>query len=109
GFLPYFATYMSSNFLYSAGLHLKHCDCARLWMAHQSLLSLNFFLALAADMQMLHISSGTPCSSHHQPACVVSTVSVSFGALAFPWEVSWLQPIPPKASTAASKSELLAQ
>src|SRR5579885_1532044 len=65
GSLPYFARCLAAYLSLSEGSQMKHWDLARSCSLHQSPLSLKALATLA--LHMLHSSSGTPCSSHHQP------------------------------------------
>lgn len=67
GSLPYLARYWSAKVSLRAGLHLKHCDFARSWSAHQS--PAFWKSAATFGLHSEHTSSGIPCSSHHQPEC----------------------------------------
>src|SRR4051794_34405513 len=62
---------------------MKHCDLARSCFSHQS----PFFLHSAATfgLHKEHSSSGTPCSSHHQPSCFVSPLATSVACTSCPF------------------------
>src|SRR5205823_2981450 len=97
--LPYFTRYWAANFSLSLGSQRKHSDLARSCSLHQS----PFFLNAAATLALhwLQISSGTPCSSHHQPLWSWSFWSAGFAratwtdlSFACPFLFSaWPQPV----------------
>ncbi len=72
GCLPYLASYWAANLASSSGWQTKHCESGRSCSAHQS----PFFWNSAASFELhsAQTSSGTPCSLHHQPPCVCSSV-----------------------------------
>src|SRR4051795_9176631 len=54
---------------------MKHCDSGRLCFSHQSFFALKSATSLV--LHWAHSSSGTPCSSHHQPSWLWPATSLT--------------------------------
>src|SRR3954471_21060980 len=54
---------------------MKHCESGRLCFSHQSFFALKS--AISFVLHCAHTSSGTPCSSHHQPSWLWPATSVA--------------------------------
>src|SRR5262245_29351778 len=66
GFSPYLASYSAANSASFSGWQTKHCESGRSCLLHQSPLALKS--PTSFTLHRAHTSSGTPCSSHHQPS-----------------------------------------
>src|SRR5215813_4656183 len=61
---------------------MKHCESGRLCLSHQSFFALKSATSFASHCAQT--SSGTPCSSHHQPSWLCSATSLTAAEPAAP-------------------------
>src|SRR6185295_17453353 len=104
GCLSYLASYWAANSASFSGWQTKHCESGRSWVSHQSPLALNS--AVSFKLHWAQTSSGTPCSSHHQPSWLCSSAETMVGGGdEFGLSVDLLQPVNVTANATSASVE----